>query len=142
MCNLVFCFRHDHLYRYAATSTGLGSEIVEFSDSSSQDFGVREGQYILRPEVVESLYILNQLTGDPIYREMGWEIFQSIERYCKTKIAYGHYSDVQVLDLEPDDAMESFYDWRWVVRRTQHCTVEDRATSLTMGYMVQCNVVT
>ena len=109
ICKPCFCARHDHLYRYAATATGLGSEIVEFSDSSPHDFTVREGQYILRPEVVESLYILNQLTGDPIYREMGWEIFQSIERYCKTKIAYGHYPDVQVLDLEPDDAMESFF---------------------------------
>ena len=58
---------------------------------------------------MESLYILNQLTGDPIYREMGWEIFQSIERYCKTKIAYGHYPDVQVKDLDPDDRMESFF---------------------------------
>ena len=96
-------------HRYATTPTGLGPEIVDFSAKLPTDFTVRERSYPLRPEVVESLYILNHLTGDPIYREMGWEIFQSIEKYCKTKIAYGHYPNVERINLEPDDTMESFF---------------------------------
>lgn len=31
--------------------------------------------YILRPETVESLFILHRVTGDPIYQDWGWEIF-------------------------------------------------------------------
>ncbi len=65
--------------------------------------------YLLRPETVETLYILNKLTGDPIYREWGWEIFQSIEKYCKTEFAYGQYSDVTNVNAGPKDSMESFF---------------------------------
>ena len=31
---------------------------------------------ILRPETAEALFVLHQITGDPIYREWSWEIFQ------------------------------------------------------------------
>lgn len=31
---------------------------------------------ILRPETAEALYVLHQITGDPIYREWSWKIFQ------------------------------------------------------------------
>ena len=40
---------------------------------------------VLRPETVESFFVLYQLTGDPVYREWGWEVFQAIEKYCKTE---------------------------------------------------------
>ena len=29
------------------------------------------------------------LSGDPIYRDWSWEIFQSIDKHCKTPTAYG-----------------------------------------------------
>ncbi len=35
--------------------------------------------YALRPEVIESLFYLHQITGNPVYREWGWKIFTSIE---------------------------------------------------------------
>lgn len=60
-------------------------------------------------KVVESLFILNKITGDPIYREMGWEIFQSIEKYCKTQYGYGAYPDVRDTTRPPNDSMESFF---------------------------------
>lgn len=58
---------------------------------------------------METFYILNKLTGDPIYREWGWEIFQAIEKYCKTDIAYGQYPDVTNVEVGPKDSMESFF---------------------------------
>ena len=59
---------------YARTKTGLAPEIVKFR--SDHDFYIepQDAFYILRPEAVESFFILNQLTGDPIYREWGWEV--------------------------------------------------------------------
>ena len=65
--------------------------------------------YVLRPETVETFFILNQLTGDPVYREWGWEIFMSIEKFCKTKYGYGAYEDVTDVNLQPKDEMESFF---------------------------------
>ena len=44
-----------------------------------------------------------------MYREWGWEVFQSIEKYCKTNIAYGHYPDVSDPNLQPEDNLESFF---------------------------------
>jgi len=93
---------------YASTATGLSPEIVSKWDSGPQP-DRHALFYILRPEAVESFYILHQLTGDPIYREFGWEIYQSIEKYCKTQIAYGHYPDVTDTRREPEDNMESFF---------------------------------
>jgi len=93
---------------YARTKTGISPEVVRFGE---HDFSTDHGApfYILRPETVETFFILNQLTGDPIYREWGWEVFQSIERFCKTKIAYGSLHDVNNDGQGPEDRMESFF---------------------------------
>jgi mannosyl-oligosaccharide alpha-1,2-mannosidase len=44
-----------------------------------------------------------------VYCEWGWEVFQSIEKYCKTNIAYGHYPNVRDPNLQPEDNLESFF---------------------------------
>uniref|UniRef100_A0A7S4T7X4 alpha-1,2-Mannosidase n=1 Tax=Ditylum brightwellii TaxID=49249 RepID=A0A7S4T7X4_9STRA len=93
---------------YARSKTGIAPEYVRFGNDNDYNVG-HAHYYILRPETVETLFILNVLTGDPIYREWGWEIFQSIEKYCKTKIAYGHLTDVDQQELEPENRMESFF---------------------------------
>ncbi len=36
--------------------------------------------YKLRPETAESLFVLHHTTGNPIYREWGWQIYQAIEK--------------------------------------------------------------
>ncbi|TMW63372.1 hypothetical protein Poli38472_002313 [Pythium oligandrum] len=50
--------------------------------------------YELRPETVESLYVLYQVTGDRIYQEWGWNIFSSIEKHCRVSYGYAVYRDV------------------------------------------------
>ncbi|KAJ1949909.1 hypothetical protein FBU59_000934, partial [Linderina macrospora] len=106
---------------YNLTTTGLGPEYVLFRDSDNKglspnkdknDFEIEElsaagefeervgfyygkdRSYILRPETVESLMVLYRTTGDPKYKEWGWQIFQSIEAYTKTPTAYSAYKDV------------------------------------------------
>lgn len=93
---------------YARQTTGIGPEVADFSNSR---MGNRQSHYILRPEVVESFFILNQLTGDPTYREWGWEAFQSIERFCRTDAAYGGLRNVNESpsSVVPNDKMESFF---------------------------------
>ena len=94
---------------YARTKSGLSPEFVIFTEKDD-DFRIPRGgarQYILRPEVVESLYYLNKLTGDPIYREWGWEIFQSLEKSCKAKFGYASLKDVNRPNKKMDK-MESF----------------------------------
>ena len=90
-------------------NTGISPEYVEFVAGHDFRVGPVAPHYLLRPEAVESFYILNVLTGDPIYREWGWEVFQSIEKYCKTHVAYGSIGNVQNEKSEPRDDMESFF---------------------------------
>jgi len=61
---------------YARMATGISAEFVQFE--AGKDFRIGSGapHYLLRPETVESFFILSQLTGDPVYREWGWEVFQ------------------------------------------------------------------
>ena len=94
---------------YARMNTGISPEFIQFSPGADFKIGRGAPHYLLRPEAVESFFILNQLTGDPVYREWGWEVFQSIEKYCKTDIAYGELSNVQDTSGRPRDKMESFF---------------------------------
>lgn len=62
-----------------------------------------------RPETVESLFIAWRLTGDPQYRQWGWEIFEAIEAHCR--VASGGYASVLNVDALPvalEDKMETF----------------------------------
>lgn len=42
-------------------------------------------------------------------RQWGWEIFESIEKHCKTKYGYGAFPDVRDITRSPNDSMESFF---------------------------------
>ena len=65
--------------------------------------------YILRPETAESLFVLGQLTGDPIYREWAWQIWEKIEKHCKVPHGYGALRHVNKPEKGNDDRMESFF---------------------------------
>ena len=63
-----------------------------------------------RPETVESLFIAYRLTGDEIYREHGWKIFQAIEKHAR--VSTGGYATVLNVDANPaelEDKMETFF---------------------------------
>ncbi|KAJ7199252.1 glycoside hydrolase family 47 protein [Mycena pura] len=53
--------------------------------------------YLLRPETVETFYIMWRTTGDIKWRERGWAVFQSLEKYARVR--YG-YTSVRYLDEE------------------------------------------
>eukprot|EP00536_Pseudo-nitzschia_multiseries_P015327 jgi/Psemu1/246753/estExt_Genewise1.C_8580005 len=96
---------------YARMPTGIAPEVARFHDGLEQDLTPdhNANHYLLRPETVESFFVLYQLTGDPVYREWGWEVFQSIEKYCKAEGGYGSLPDVRQIDGGPKDEMESFF---------------------------------
>jgi hypothetical protein len=63
--------------------------------------------YQLRPEIVESAYVLHRLTGDPRYVEMGRAIFDDLVRYCRTETGYTTLKSV--VTKEQGDYMHSFF---------------------------------
>lgn len=90
-------------------------------DAGERDYYIRNDQYQLRPEVceeflarelrarsrlgadtrraptqtVESLYVLFKTTGDPVWRDRAWEIFEAIRKH--TRLADGGYASVSSL---------------------------------------------
>ena len=77
------------------------------------------------PETIESLFIAYRLTGDDRYREYGWNIFQSIEKYCRLESGgYVSILDVDNVDSRKIDKMETFFlvcfivclMWEWCLR--------------------------
>ncbi|KAH9616594.1 hypothetical protein KSS87_011875 [Heliosperma pusillum] len=112
---------------YSVTSTGLAPEIayfhVEDFFEEGHDGGNKSSQYVndiiirpadrhnlLRPETVESLFVLYRITEDPKYREWGWQIFEAFEKY--TKVDSGGYTslnDVTAVPPHRRDKMETFF---------------------------------
>lgn len=123
---------------YAVTETGLSPEIAwfEFDDAHLQpnpgsrsreessddleswktDFKIKplDSHNLQRPETVESLFLLFRVTGDPVYRKWGWEIFKSFKEHMLAPDGEGYTSlnDVTKIPSPSRDNMESF----WLVR--------------------------
>jgi mannosidase alpha-like ER degradation enhancer 2 len=70
---------------------------------------VQPGQrsYPLRPELIESTYMLYKATRDPMYLDCGRDILASLQNLAKCPCGYCHIVDVE--SHEQDDHMESFF---------------------------------
>lgn len=94
--------------------SGLSPEIVVFNTdkSSTSDFYIKpmDKHNLQRPETIESLFVLYRITKDPIYREWGYKMFKSFEKYTKTPNgAYTSLKDVTSTPPKQMDNMESFW---------------------------------
>lgn len=63
--------------------------------------------YPLRPELVESTYLLYQATHNPFYLHVGRDILESLERHAKAKCGYATLHNV--VHKTHEDRMESFF---------------------------------
>jgi mannosyl-oligosaccharide alpha-1,2-mannosidase len=81
-----------------------------------QDFVVKplDAHNLQRPETVESLFVMWRVTEDPLYRELGWKIFQAFRKWTYAGLDKGYTSVNDVNRIPPPfrDNMESF----WLVR--------------------------
>lgn len=73
---------------------------------------IDDRRYILRPEAIESVFIMYRITGDKTYQQKAWEMFQSIQNITRTDFANAAISDITAtgVDAPPqDDRLESFW---------------------------------
>jgi mannosyl-oligosaccharide alpha-1,2-mannosidase len=68
-----------------------------------------DNRYILRPEAIESIFVLYRITGERRYQEDAWRMWESIERATRTEIAHAAVVDVRDKEPEKSDRMESFW---------------------------------
>ncbi|KAJ7918615.1 glycoside hydrolase family 47 protein [Mycena leptocephala] len=74
-----------------------------------RDYAVQKAEYLLRPETIESLYLMWRVTGETKWREMGWRIFEAIERETRTPIGYATLKTVEITPGLKNDAMPSYF---------------------------------
>ncbi|GAW02036.1 glycoside hydrolase family 47 protein [Lentinula edodes] len=81
------------------------------SEKAGRDYTIYNRSYLLRPEALESFYIMWRTTGNPVWRERGWTIFQAIEKYAKTEIGYASIVDVDKSSTKAPvkDEMPSYF---------------------------------
>ncbi|XP_043933954.1 ER degradation-enhancing alpha-mannosidase-like protein 1 [Protopterus annectens] len=63
--------------------------------------------YPLRPELMESTYLLYQATKNPFYLHVGMDILESLEKH--TKVRCGYATLHHVVEKTKEDRMESFF---------------------------------
>ncbi|KAL2131435.1 hypothetical protein VTI74DRAFT_5104 [Chaetomium olivicolor] len=70
----------------------------------------RDTRYILRPEAIESVFLLYRMTGKEDLRELAWRMFQAVVKSTETPLAYSAISDVTTEgETTKTDSMESFW---------------------------------
>ncbi|CAH0044814.1 unnamed protein product [Clonostachys solani] len=69
----------------------------------------RDPRYLLRPEAIESIFIMYRITGDIGWQELAWRMFQSIVKVSRTALANAAIDDVTNPDSPKIDSMESFW---------------------------------
>ena len=99
-------------YAMYDTPSGLAPENTFFDTKTGRKKDVRDGFNILRPEAVEAIFYLWRSTGDPKYRDWGWEIFQAFER--NSRMPDGGYAGLRNVSRTDQlgnhrNKMESFF---------------------------------
>ncbi|KAI9062582.1 glycoside hydrolase family 47 protein [Trametes sanguinea] len=85
------------------------AEVPPVQTAADRDYSAMKTSYLLRPETVESFYILWRTTGDEAWRERGWAVFQAIEREAKTASGYASLVSVEKSPPTLKDEMPSFF---------------------------------
>ncbi|ORY12709.1 glycoside hydrolase [Clohesyomyces aquaticus] len=72
---------------------------------------INDRRYILRPEAIESVFVLYRITGQQQWQAAAWDMFTSIQQNTQTDLGNAALLDVSVSDSKPPmmDSMESFW---------------------------------
>jgi hypothetical protein len=100
---------------YARNPLHLGPEIAHFNvgdDHATDDVIIKpaDAHCLLRPEYLESLFVLWRVTKEARYRDWGWDVWRGIEG--SARVGSGGYASVDSVLAQPPrlrDHMESFF---------------------------------
>ena len=70
---------------------------------------IDDSAYKMRPEAIESVFIMYRLTGDKVWREKGWKMFQAVESATWTASGHAVVKDVASELHGLEDKMETFW---------------------------------
>ncbi|KAG9033888.1 hypothetical protein FRB95_014091 [Tulasnella sp. JGI-2019a] len=76
---------------------------------NERDYWLRRPEHLLRPEVVESLYLLWKTTGDAKWREKGWQVCNAFDGHSRTPVAYSTLRRIDQVPVRWTDSMPSWF---------------------------------
>jgi len=79
-----------------ATLTGLAPEISALGGSGRVRPKEDAAHHLLRPEVLETFFVLHRVTKRPRYRQWGWAVFRALETHAR--LPRGGYSGLKDVD--------------------------------------------
>ncbi|EUC36588.1 glycoside hydrolase family 47 protein [Bipolaris zeicola 26-R-13] len=89
--------------------THYGNKYIDDFDAAVEKYSIptaftniRDRRYLLRPEAIESVFIMYRITGDRHYLDNAWDMFNSIVAATETEYGYGQVRDVTF--VAPQDA--------------------------------------
>ncbi|KAK5730857.1 hypothetical protein LTR15_000795 [Elasticomyces elasticus] len=103
-------FTNDRWYQAVAMGDSEQAQTIIARDNLAPGFvAIKDSRYMLRPEAIESLFVLYRITGDRVLQDKAWNMFCNISNVAKTKIAYAGLEDVRHAQPKLIDTMESFW---------------------------------
>lgn len=84
-------------------------ELRKNGGAHGRDYAIRKPGYLLRPETIESMYLLWRVTGDWKWRARGWAIFEAIQKETKTSCGYASLASVELSPARKQDSMPSYF---------------------------------
>jgi mannosyl-oligosaccharide alpha-1,2-mannosidase len=86
-------------------------QLIEYKRLPKGFTAIPDARYHLRPEAIESVFVLYRITGRKDLTESAWDMFQAIDSNTRTELASSALMDVTVTDqaVTLSDTMESFW---------------------------------
>lgn len=127
---------------YSATTTGIGPELFSWQDSRTplnatnnpspptadakafyekNGFWITNAQYVLRPEVIESMYYAYRATRDEKYREWAWAAFLAINKTTSVGDPARGYSSVENVNVQGGGRKTDFQESFWFAEVLKYC---------------------
>lgn len=77
----------------------------QYKDTLPKGFTTaKDPRYLLRPEAIESLFLLYRMTGETEYQESAWKMFESLEKHSRTE--HGHASMYDVVEVYDEESRQ------------------------------------
>ena len=70
---------------------------------------IDDRRFLLRPETIESIFMLHRITGDPNLQDTAWKMFENIQKVARTDIAYSAIEDVTNANTAQANSMDGYW---------------------------------
>ncbi|KAF9691766.1 hypothetical protein EKO04_010483 [Ascochyta lentis] len=114
------CTWRTEKWNEAVKAAGFGEYVRELDaadiikeDSLPPGFArISDRRFLLRPEAIESVFVLYRITGDPTLADTAWRMFEAINNATMAEFAHSAIADVTVPNKQESqklDQCESFW---------------------------------